>query len=100
MVALAGELDVAAVPKLAAVLDQLILDGTSRILVDLEGVDFIDSSGLRALVATLRRLEADGGSLHLVRPGPRILKVLTIAGLTSLFTILDPPDSAVADQGS
>src|ERR1700694_5090410 len=82
-----GEVDVYTAPRLREKLVELVSEGHRQIVADLEGVDFLDSTGLGVLVGGLKRLRSHEGDLTLVCTQPRILKVFEITGLTSVFTI-------------
>ncbi len=88
-VAISGELDLYTAPKLRERLDELILGGSAIMVLDLEKLDFMDSSGINVLVGSLRRLRACGGELRLVCTQPRLLKLFEITGLMSSFAIYD-----------
>ena len=68
---------------------ELVSQGKHQIVVDLEGVDFLDSTGLGVLVGGLKRLRSHDGDLALVCTQHRILKVFEITGLTKVFSIHD-----------
>ncbi len=91
-----GEVDVYTAPKFRERLIELVSDGKHRIVVDLEGVEFLDSTGLGVLVGGLKRLRSHDGDLLLVCTQPRILKVFEITGLTKVFGIHDSVDQAVS----
>jgi anti-sigma B factor antagonist len=55
--------------------------------VDLDGVDFIDSTGLGVLIGALKRVRTHDGDLALVCSEPRILKVFEITGLLTVFAV-------------
>lgn len=65
-------------------------EGRSRIVVDLAGTDFMDSSGLGALIAALKTTRLAGGDLRIARAGTQVITVLQ---LTSLDQILHPHDT-------
>jgi anti-sigma B factor antagonist len=90
-----GEVDVYTAPRLREKLVELVAQGNYRIVVDLEGVDFLDSTGLGVLVGGLKRLRSHGGDMLLVATHQRILKVFEITGLTKVFSIHDSLDAAV-----
>lgn len=94
VLAVSGEVDVATAPRLREKLVGLVGEGRSRIVVDLEKVDFIDSTGLGVLVGALKRVRTNDGDLALVCTGPRILKVFEITGLTKVFAIHRTVDEA------
>lgn len=91
-----GEIDVAAAPGLREQLVGLIESRTSQLVVDLEGVDFIDSTGLGVLVGAVRRARAADGDVRLVCTNSRLLKVFDVTGLDEVFTIAATVDEAVA----
>lgn len=95
VLAVSGEVDVATAPRLREKLVGLVGEGRSRIVVDLEKVDFIDSTGLGVLVGALKRVRTNDGDLALVCTGPRILKVFEITGLTKVFAIHRTVDEAM-----
>jgi anti-sigma B factor antagonist len=82
-----GEVDVYSAPRLREKLVELVSEGHRQIVADLEGVDFLDSTGLGVLVGGLKRLRSHEGELTLVCTQPRILKVFEITGLTTVFKI-------------
>ena len=96
VLAVAGEVDAYTAPQLRERLAGLAADGRSRVIVDLSGVEFIDSSALGALVAGMRQFEGQGSLMVLCCAQPRILKVLEIAGLTKVFTVYDDLETALA----
>jgi anti-sigma B factor antagonist len=96
VLAVSGEVDVATAPRLRERLIELVNSGRHRIVVDLSGVDFLDSTGLGVLVGALKRVRTHDGELALVCAEPRILKVFEITGLTKVFTMFGSVDEAVA----
>jgi anti-sigma B factor antagonist len=77
-----GEVDVYTAPMLREQIRELAAKGTVHLIADLDRVDFLDSTGLGALIGGLRRLREAGGSLALVISTPRILRIFQITGLT------------------
>ncbi len=86
LVVLRGELDIATSPQLRDELVGVIADGR-RIVVDLEGLDFIDSVGLGILVSGLKRSRSAGGDLELVCANRVILQPLELTGLDQTFKL-------------
>lgn len=91
-----GEVDVATAPRLREQLIKLVNDQRYRIVVDLLGVDFIDSTGLGVLIGALKRVRTHDGDLVLVCADARIVKVFEITGLDRVFEIHGSVDGAVA----
>lgn len=88
VVLVAGEIDVYTAPRLREELVALIDGGRHRIVVDMQGVEFLDSTGLGVLVGALKRVRGyDDGALGLVCHDERILKIFRITGLTKVFAI-------------
>ena len=85
----AGEVDVYTAPQIRERVQDLAAKGTVHLIADLGQVEFIDSSGLGALIGGLRRVREDDGSLVLVIPARRILRVFQLTGLTKAFVIYD-----------
>jgi anti-sigma B factor antagonist len=96
VVEVGGEIDVYTAPKLREQLVELVNEGHYHLIVDMEGVDFLDSTGLGVLVGGLKRVRAHEGSLRLVCNQERILKIFRITGLTKVFPIHGSVDEAVA----
>lgn len=95
VVAASGEIDVATAPRLRERLGGFIEDGDNRLVVDLEDVAFIDSTGLGVLVGAVRRARDRQGDVRLVCTNSRLLKVLGATGLDKVFTIGDSVDGAI-----
>jgi anti-sigma B factor antagonist len=95
----AGEIDVYTAPELRQRVIRLTDDGARHVIADLRGVDFLDSTGLGALVGSLRRLRMREGSLKLVTSGGRILRIFQLTGLTRVFALYSSvPDAITADH--
>lgn len=82
-----GRLNMISAPKLKSAIAGAVSDGSVRIIVDLGGVQFIDSSGLGALVAGLKASRQAGGDLRIAAKTEQVLSVLK---LTNLDRILRP----------
>jgi len=88
VVALTGEIDLEHSPKAREVLLECV-GRACPILVDLSGVEYIDSSGVASLVEALQQAKGRGGSLALVSVSPSAMRVLELARLDKVFTIHD-----------
>jgi anti-sigma B factor antagonist len=82
-----GEVDIASVPALKTLLDDLLEAGRAEVVVDLSRVRFIDSTGLGVLARCNDRLSAEGGELRIVSSSPRLARVLKLIGLDSILTL-------------
>ncbi|MDP9182725.1 MAG: STAS domain-containing protein [Actinomycetota bacterium] len=98
VVVVGGEIDVYTAPKLREQLVDLVNAGRYHLVVDMETVEFLDSTGLGVLVGGLKRVRAHDGSLRLVCTQERILKIFRITGLTKVFPIHGTVTEAVDAQ--
>jgi anti-sigma B factor antagonist len=102
IVSLGGEVDLYTAPQLDQALQELTASGARRVVIDLAGAAFIDSTVLGVLLNALTRLDAGGGELVLVSDDHRILKLLEVTGLTRVFrieaTLTEAIESLVARQ--
>jgi anti-anti-sigma factor len=90
----AGRLDADTAGSFADLLNGCIDRGERKIILDLSGVDYVSSVGLRSLILGAKKLAPLGGKIVLCAPQDRILKLLEIAGFTSIFTIAATRDEA------
>jgi len=95
-----GEIDVYTAPRLRELLIDLVNKNHYQLVVNMEKVEFLDSTGLGVLVGGLKRVRAHDGSLALVCTQERILKSFRITGLTKVFGIHDTVDDAIAHRKS
>ena len=93
-----GEVDVSTAPRLRQALMELAAEGRCDVVVVLDGVEFLDSTGLGVLVSGLKRFRTMGGDLILVCTRPRLLRVLELTRLDRAFAVY--PDLAAAVGGS
>jgi anti-sigma B factor antagonist len=89
-----GEVDLATCPQLRAKLVELVDQGVYHLIVDLEQVSFLDSSGIGVLIGGLRRVREHGGSLRLTAPSPQVRRVLELTGVTTLLPTYATLDEA------
>ena len=89
VISVGGEIDVYTAPKLRESLVDLVNAGRYFLVVDVEKVDFLDSTGLGVLVGGLKRVRANDGNLRVVCTQERLLKIFRITGLTKVFSIHD-----------
>lgn len=80
-----GDIDLAGGPLLDTAI--LRLEGPQPMVIDLEAVEFIDSSGLRSLLAASRRADGRGTTVVLRKPSVGVLRLLSITGTTEQFKI-------------
>lgn len=94
VVPLEGEIDLNETPQVMSVLDPLIAQRQPLIHVDLSRVSYIDSSGLATFIDAMQRVQAYGGEFALVSLRDSVRRILEIARLDQVFTILPAPKTA------
>jgi anti-anti-sigma factor len=99
VVALQGRLDVTTADSLDAALDRFFARGLVRVVLDLAGVDYMSSAGLRVLSTWMRPLREAGGDLRLSSPVPRVIHVLHASGFDRVLGIHSTVDEAIASFG-
>jgi anti-sigma B factor antagonist len=83
-----GELDILGAPRLAEVIPD---EGDSAIVIDLAAVDFMDSTGLRALLEARTAAVTAGRPFALARPSAAVIRVLELVDLTGEFEFVELP---------
>ncbi len=94
-VLLSGRLDMADSDSVRLIIQQALEDSGAGILVDIGALEFISSTGLRALIAAQQDAAATGKSMALVSPQPAVLRVFKISGLDGFFTFFEDEADAV-----
>lgn len=96
LVALTGEIDLAVVPDVVTEFEYAIVQLSPVVVVDLDQVEFIDSSGLGALVRARRTAQEHGGDVVLAGADEQVREVLALTNLADLFTVYPSVADAVA----
>ena len=92
----AGTIDIYTAPRLRELLIDLVSTNNWQLIVNMDQVEFLDSTGLGVLVGGLKRVRAHDGSLDLACTRERILKIFRITGLAKVFGIHETVDQAIA----
>ena len=93
-----GRVNMVAAPALRRQLHSLVEDGHTRVVVDLSGVDFIDSSGLGALISGLKVARQAGGDLRIAAPSRQVTSVLELTNLNRVLRAHAEAESAFDDH--
>jgi len=92
-----GRLDVAGAPALKAAVSEAVGDGRLRLVIDMEGVSFVDSSGLGSVVAALKQARSSKGDLRLAAPNQQVRVVLELTTLDRVFPYYATVEDALSD---
>jgi anti-sigma B factor antagonist len=92
-----GDVDLAGAPRLREALSDVLSDGPVNLLVDLRSATFIDSTGLGVLVGAGKKAYGLGGSMRIVCDNPRIIKLLSLTGISRSLPVLATFEEATAD---
>ncbi len=97
LVTVAGRVDSSTAPRLDQTLKGLTDNRRFRIVLNLSGVEYMSSAGLRAMVSCLREVQkkTPAGDLRLAEPSERVKQVLDLAGLDVVFQVFDDEVAAV-----
>lgn len=96
VITLKGALDAQTAPELKNTFSQVIRDGRQDIVLDLTAVDFMDSSGLGAIVGAYKQVRIGKGDVRIAGLQPVVRKVFELTRLDRVFRIFDSTDQAVA----
>ena len=97
VVAPTGRLDVTGAPALKEALSELGKDGQQpRVVIDMEGVSFVDSTGLGSVIAVLKQLRTKQGELRLAAPNQQVRVVLELTTLDRVFPYYATLEEALA----
>lgn len=91
-----GRIDTSTAPDLEQAINRQIDEQKRQILLDFSGVTYISSGGLRVLLATAKKLKNPGDKFALCSLSPEVLKILKLAGFTSIFSIYPSEGEALA----
>lgn len=93
----AGRLNMVAAPAMREAIASVVNGGKARVAVDLSGVDFIDSSGLGALISGLKSTRQAGGDLRIAGANDQVKLVLSLTNLERVLTPYDTVENAYGD---
>jgi anti-anti-sigma factor len=93
---ISGKLDVNTASEVDKKLSDAINSGNKKIVLDLQGLDYLSSAGMRVLLKAYRRMEASKGELVLTSLNDKVLEIFAIAGLDHFFVLTSNEDEAIS----
>jgi anti-anti-sigma factor len=94
LIAISGKIDIVSTKDLEIFLDQAIYK-SSKIVFDMAETEYINSSGLRILLAAIKRFKQNNGEMRLASPRPLIKNIFDISGLSNIFSIYQTLQEAI-----
>jgi anti-anti-sigma factor len=92
LLSVAGELDLASSPMLEAALERAMSNGPGLVIIDLRGLEFMDSTGLGVLIRAHNHAQETGHRLGIVNGSSQVRRLLSLTGVAERLTIVDSPD--------
>jgi anti-anti-sigma factor len=92
VIMLSGELDLATAAELESRVAESCSDGARELVLDLEQLRFMDSTGLRAVLIARERCEGHGCELYLARPQPAVRRLLDLTGVLPRLRLIESDD--------
>lgn len=89
-----GDIDINSSPQIRKSFDRIINDKTMKIIINLAGVSYVDSSGLATLVEMLKKTRGYGGKIRLSNLAAKVKSLFEITKLEKLFEIYDTEEEA------
>lgn len=96
VIRLDGELDMASAPLLQEALEQATPTATAALVLDLQQLRFMDSTGLRVILAAQERLRENGQELALTAGSSQVQRLLAVSGVAGRLRVLSTPDELLA----
>lgn len=100
IVSVTGSLDALTAPELAKTLTDQVTDGHVNLVVNLIGVEFMSSAGLRTLLGAVKESRSHGGDLRIASTNPGVDKVLKMSGFQTIAKVFSSQEEAVSSFGA
>lgn len=95
LITVSGRVDSNTAPELEETLENRMGEGRHNLVLEMSGVEYLSSAGLRTLVSALRTCKKRGGDVRIAAPSERVSEVMSLAGLDALFQTYDDVTMAV-----
>ena len=94
-----GFLDAHTAVQFEETMDQMLKLNYNKVIINLEELNYISSAGIGTLMVLLHQLRQRQGDMVILKPSPKVLKLLEMLGFTKIFTIVQQYESARAALG-
>ncbi len=94
-VSIKGRMDAVTTPEIESKLTQLVDGGEKKLLINMNELEYISSAGLRALLATAKRLKSEQGDIAFTNLGGHVKEVFEISGFYSIFKVYDSMEAGL-----
>lgn len=95
VISLHGELDLLGAPRLQQRIEQADVDSRGVLVLDLQGLQFVDSAGLRVILAAHEAARRRGHEFALTKGSEQVRRLLSIAGVDEHLRVIDTPDDVL-----
>jgi anti-anti-sigma factor len=96
VVEIEGKMNTGASPDAEKYLNGLLDEGATKLLLNLENLDYIASTGLRVILSTGKKLAGVGGKLVICKPNLTVMDVLKMSGFSQMFNVFESEEEALA----
>lgn len=90
-----GRMDAVAAPEFESHCDEWLNKGERMFVVDMGGLEYVSSAGLRSILATAKKLKASQGAIHFCNLSGMVQEVFTVSGFSTMFQIHDTAEQAL-----
>ncbi|CAA7623930.1 Anti-sigma factor antagonist [Candidatus Terasakiella magnetica] len=99
IISMSGKLDSTNAPEAERAVMGALAEGSLKVVLDLAGLEYVSSAGLRVVLMAVKRLKAAGGQLILCSVQPGVKEILDIAGFTAVLSLSPDRPQALAAMG-
>lgn len=92
---LVGRLDIQGNEEISLKFSEIIAAPSKLFIIDLSGVDFIASIGIRTILMSAKAIHNQGGKIVLLNPDSQVRKILSVSGVGTIMEIVDDLESAL-----
>ena len=98
VVGIEGKLDTSTSPEAVAKIGNLLDDGQKKIILNLENLNYLSSSGLRVFLVLAKRLKSSGGIIKLCCPNDVVKDILDISGFDTIIDVRNTEEEAISEM--